>query len=596
MLSPRHSRSFRVMAAPRFLSASHSVRDSDLSTLYTRVPFSSVSQDKSDSSFSLFGASSSSPNVVVSPTGIIHVLGYTPTEGERGVPITVRIHFRPDLAEPIYVRLLVGHKPVATKVRELSGAVYGRWQLDAAAPPYEDDKSSTKVLLSVQALNDENNVVDTVTFGEFSYWAPSRSPHAHERSGQASSGAPPNALALERKTPSLRVDTIAGLNQRPYLRRRLTSQIPNRSPTTPDRTTSPKPVQQVRLHRRMKTQSLMRTKFSSAGELGEELYAQTPILDLVTPLNSICHGWTQAEFQAGRRLVRFGKVQDGRRLIVSCEPISQEEYCEQDSVISCIYREESATCFVTSVDVIYLLERLTNGEFPVEEKNRIRRNLEGLRPTTVSKHKPGYEDFFQRIMEFPDPKPRNIEKDLKVFKWNLLGQALEKILSKYSIYTTSVTESVPPSTPLSESSDPMTQRLPYSPSGSLEQAYIDTSATTKRGSVSDDQFNSSEESDAHVSAIEGTPASTHLTYPLYDSDIHVTRTTEQDVQEAWCADYKSGEMVTYDNYGGLAYDIVEPISTGNYPDGAGYDFSTYEGLSFSELSDQALNGMSECYI
>jgi hypothetical protein len=37
-------------------------------------------------------------------------------------------------------------------------------------------------------------------------------------------------------------------------------------------------------------------------------------------------------------------------------------------------------------------------------------------------------------MDFPDPKPRNIEKDLKVFEWNLLGQALEKILSKYVRY------------------------------------------------------------------------------------------------------------------------------------------------------------------
>ena len=194
---------------------------------------------------------------------------------------------------------------------------------------------------------------------------------------------------------------------------------------------SPKITPQVKLHRRLKVQSLVRTKSGAIGDSGEELYAQTPILDLVTPLGDICHGWTQAEIQAGRRLVRFGKVQDGRRLIVSCEPISQEEYCEQDSVISCIYQEETDTCFVTSVDVIYLLERLTNSEFPVEEKNRIRRNLEGLRPTTVSKHKVGYGEFFQRIMEFPDPKPRNIEKDLKVFKWNLLGQALEKILSKY---------------------------------------------------------------------------------------------------------------------------------------------------------------------
>jgi hypothetical protein len=162
-----------------------------------------------------------------------------------------------------------------------------------------------------------------------------------------------------------------------------------------------------------------------------DIHAQTPILDLVTPLQNICVGWSVAEIHAGRRLVRFSKVQEGRRLTVSCEPIKPEEYRDTDSVISCIYREESDSCYVTSVDIIFLLERLTNSDFPVEEKNRIRRNLEGLRPTTVSKHKPGFEEFFQRIMEFPDPKPRNIEKDLKVFEWALLDQALEKILSKY---------------------------------------------------------------------------------------------------------------------------------------------------------------------
>ncbi|KAF8145907.1 hypothetical protein K438DRAFT_1871056 [Mycena galopus ATCC 62051] len=44
-------------------------------------------------------------------------------------------------------------------------------------------------------------------------------------------------------------------------------------------------------------------------------------------------------------------------------------------------------------------------------------------------------------MDFPNPKPRNIEKDLKVFEWSLLGQALEKSMSKYSIYTSSPTDS-----------------------------------------------------------------------------------------------------------------------------------------------------------
>jgi hypothetical protein len=190
----------------------------------------------------------------------------------------------------------------------------------------------------------------------------------------------------------------------------------------------PQHPNEVQLHRRTKAESPLRHK---DGKRSFDSHIQTPILQMVTPLVDICMEWTSDEISAGRRLVRFTKVQDGRRLIISCEPIKQDDYRESDSVISCIHRKDSNSCYVTSVDIIFLLERLTNSDFPVEEKNRIRRNLEGLRPTTVSKHKAGFEDFFQRIMEFPDPKPRNIEKDLKVFEWEQLDQALDKILSKY---------------------------------------------------------------------------------------------------------------------------------------------------------------------
>lgn len=34
-------------------------------------------------------------------------------------------------------------------------------------------------------------------------------------------------------------------------------------------------------------------------------------------------------------------------------------------------------------------------------------------------------------MGFPSPKPRNIEKDVKVFPWDILGSALKKIIGKY---------------------------------------------------------------------------------------------------------------------------------------------------------------------
>ena len=160
-------------------------------------------------------------------------------------------------------------------------------------------------------------------------------------------------------------------------------------------------------------------------------HQHTAVLQLLSPLRSLSQGWDTTELQIGRRLVRFKRVQEGHKLKVYCEGIDQADYHDGDIVVSCICREEGDSYCITSVDIIYLLEKLVDDEFEVEEKNRIRRNLEGLRPTTVSKHRPGFEELFQRIMDFPDPKPRNIEKDVKVFDWDLLPQALDKIISKY---------------------------------------------------------------------------------------------------------------------------------------------------------------------
>ncbi|CAO3620714.1 unnamed protein product [Cunninghamella echinulata] len=111
-------------------------------------------------------------------------------------------------------------------------------------------------------------------------------------------------------------------------------------------------------------------------------------------------------------------------------------------IVSCIYWRERNDYFITSVDCIYLLEGLIGVQFTVEEKNRIRRNLEGFRPLTVSKCKSDCADFFKLIMGFPHPKPRNIEKDVKVFAWKTLPHALRKIIRKYTPnYTNTTTPS-----------------------------------------------------------------------------------------------------------------------------------------------------------
>jgi hypothetical protein len=141
--------------------------------------------------------------------------------------------------------------------------------------------------------------------------------------------------------------------------------------------------------------------------------------------------WTDEEKKAKRRLVEFQRRQEDSIIHASFKPVTVEERTQGANCVSCIYWEERGECFVTSVDTIQLLEGLVAVRFTVEEKNRIRRNLEGFKPLTVSKQKEDSETFFRLIMGFPNPKPRNIEKDVKVFPWSILSGALKKIIGKY---------------------------------------------------------------------------------------------------------------------------------------------------------------------
>lgn len=161
------------------------------------------------------------------------------------------------------------------------------------------------------------------------------------------------------------------------------------------------------------------------------MYPTKAILKLNGDLDSMTEGWTKQERESQRRLVQFTRSQIGSTIHADFKPVTPEDRLPNSICISCIMWEGKDECYVTSVDTIYLLESLVAVRFTVEEKNRIRRNLEGFRPLTVSKAKADSEDFFKLIMGFPAPKPRNIEKDVKVFPWKILSHALKKIIGKY---------------------------------------------------------------------------------------------------------------------------------------------------------------------
>jgi hypothetical protein len=161
------------------------------------------------------------------------------------------------------------------------------------------------------------------------------------------------------------------------------------------------------------------------------MYQTKAVLKIDGDLDKMSEEWTEEELDAKRRLVLFKRSQHGSTITTSFAPITPEARPAKSICVSCIWWEDKDECFITSVDTIFLLEQLVNVRFTVEEKNRIRRNLEGFRPLTVSKAKADSEEFFKVIMGFPNPKPRNIEKDVKVFSWKILAHALKKIISKY---------------------------------------------------------------------------------------------------------------------------------------------------------------------
>jgi len=168
------------------------------------------------------------------------------------------------------------------------------------------------------------------------------------------------------------------------------------------------------------------------------MYPNKALLLLDGDLDGMAENWTLEEWDVKRRLVQFWRSQNGSTINASFKPVAPEDRPPNSICISCIWWEEKQKFFVTSVDTIYLLESLVAVRFTVEEKNRIRRNLEGFRPLTVSKAKSDSEEFFKIIMGFPNPKPRNIEKDVKVFPWKILAHALKKIIGKYVSFHQSI--------------------------------------------------------------------------------------------------------------------------------------------------------------
>ncbi|KAJ2722883.1 hypothetical protein GGI07_003010 [Coemansia sp. Benny D115] len=193
-------------------------------------------------------------------------------------------------------------------------------------------------------------------------------------------------------------------------------------------------------------------------------------------LDSMMVDWTLEEHECRRRLVQFWRRHENNNIFCTFKAVAAANRVPNSIVVSCIYWEEKHDFFITSVDCIHLLESLIAVRFTVEEKNRIRRNLEGFRPLTVSKCKAESAEFFKLIMSFPNPKPRNIEKDVKVFPWRILSLALKKIISKYTASYNSTTSLTLDAYPTASRVTSYSQLAGITPPASRDMAAFDPSS------------------------------------------------------------------------------------------------------------------------
>lgn len=183
--------------------------------------------------------------------------------------------------------------------------------------------------------------------------------------------------------------------------------------------------------------SLLRTSTLLSEYIRKHLgFINTPIQIHVSPdVNQVMCGWSGQEITLGRRLVVLNVARESyANFYIDSEIISPESYTPDDRrlVISCIWWQEKSRFVVTSVDVILVLEFMVGEQFSIEEKSRIRRNLQFLKPWTITRSNNESKRIFHSLMAMDNPRPRNIEKGLKVFEWNQLFVAVKKVLSKYS--------------------------------------------------------------------------------------------------------------------------------------------------------------------
>jgi hypothetical protein len=163
----------------------------------------------------------------------------------------------------------------------------------------------------------------------------------------------------------------------------------------------------------------------------------TNFVQLVTHTNMMIVNWSPSETSACRRLVRFLVERiDAAHRRVSCTAIPPAEYvanADMPDTFSCVARPDGGH-IITSVDLVGLAGLLYGDKPEVDERNRLRRHLERLKPKTIGKTR-DTKGLYNLIASFDKPRALSITKEVKVFNWELMPYAIEYIMAKRVCYS-----------------------------------------------------------------------------------------------------------------------------------------------------------------
>ncbi|KAF5863911.1 hypothetical protein ETB97_009018 [Aspergillus alliaceus] len=151
-------------------------------------------------------------------------------------------------------------------------------------------------------------------------------------------------------------------------------------------------------------------------------------------ISKMTQGWAKEEITQLRRIVRFYcYYRDTNCIRVGILPVSGHQETASSMCVSCIYWHSRGDYFITSVDIIRLLQYLLQRSIPPAERSRIRQNLKTIRSRVVSRHEQETSQLAETIEAFEYPKAIGAPKAIKIFHWKDLEFALTRICKNYSV-------------------------------------------------------------------------------------------------------------------------------------------------------------------